>query len=223
MKYITKKPQPHELIAWTRAKPDSQDAKQLAWSYDDMPAAVREAIKAGLIQEQGGLCCYTGRRVTAESSHIEHLKPQALCMNHEDTDYANMLAAHPAWNAPKKCEYGAHKKGSWYDEHLLVHPLRPDCERRFRYRATGKISPAHPDDEGAKETIRRLHLDHRELVEMRKEAIHSILFEKQLSKVQAERLMANIEERNSHGLFRPFCFAIKQACEKYLKRFDARK
>lgn len=220
MKYIAKQQQPHELIAWTRAKPETEDAKHLAWGYDDMTPDVRKAVKASLLKEQGGLCCYTGRRITVKSSHIEHLKPQTLCENHEDTDYANMLAAHPAWDAPKRCEYGAHAKNSWYDETLIVHPLRRDCEHRFRYKSNGKISPANPDDAGAAETIRRLHLDHQELVGMREQAIYVMLYEKKLSKVQAQRLMATIDERDSNGLYRPFCFAIKQACEKYLKRFD---
>ena len=219
MKYITKQQQPHELIAWTRARPETKDARDLAWGYDDMPSDVRQTVKASLVQEQGGLCCYTGRRVTAEKSHIEHLKPQTLCENHEDTDYTNMLAAHPASDS-KRCEYGAHKKDDWYDEHLLVHPLRRNCEHRFRYKSNGKISPTNAADAGAVETISRLGLDHHELVELREQAIHGILFEKQLSESQAQRLMTRLEMRDGNGFFRPFCFAIKQACAKYLKRFE---
>ena len=220
MKYITKQAPPHELISWTHAPTINKENKQVTWGYDDMPSPVRQVVKAKLIEEQGGICSYTGRRITADTSHIEHLKPQARCLAHEDTDYRNLLAAYPAWNAPQQCSYGAHAKKSWFDEQLFVHPLREDCERRFQYKLNGKIAPSADTDQGAKETIRHLCLDHRELASMREAAITAALFEKQLTKLQAERLMVAIEERDSNGLFRPFCFAIKQACIKYLKRFD---
>lgn len=164
MKFIAKQAQPQALIAWTHAKAQDADGEPIMWSYDDMLAEVRRAVKTSLVQEQGGLCCYTGRRISPETSHIEHLKPQALCTNHEDTDYDNLLAAHPASDASSRCPYGAHEKGSWYDQNQFVHPRRHDCEQRFRYRFDGKIGAASQNDTGAVETIRRLKLDHRELL-----------------------------------------------------------
>ena len=220
MKRITKHSQPQELIAWTHSKSTNESGEPLHWNYDDMPSEVRQAVKISLIHEQGGLCCYTGRRITLEQSHIEHLKPQEKCVGHEDTEYSNLLAAYPAWNAPKNCGYGAHAKKSWYDPYLFVHPLREDCEARLHYKWNGKIAPRNQSDPGAIETIRQLCLDHAELEKMRKEAIHVALFEKALTKAQAQRLMQAMDSRDSHGHFRQFCFAIKQACEKYLKRFD---
>ncbi len=220
MKYIAKRRQPHELIAWTRARSADAEDQPINWNYDDMPSNVRQAVKANLIREQGGICCYTGRAITAETSHIEHLKPQALCVEHEDTDYANLLAAYPSAGARKKCEYGAHAKENWYDQHLFVHPLRRDCETRLRYKANGKIAPASPADTGADETIRHLCLDHPELQRMRAQAIHAAVFEERLTKAQAQRLMAAMDSRDGNGRFRQFCFAIKQVCEKYLKQFD---
>src|SRR5690242_1637435 len=105
MKYIVKQAQPRELIAWVRAKSRNADAKQISWTSDDMPADVRKAVKQSLVQEQGGLCCYTGQRIKPETSHIEHMKPQAICVGHEDTDYENLLAAHPAADAKARCPY----------------------------------------------------------------------------------------------------------------------
>jgi uncharacterized protein (TIGR02646 family) len=115
MKYISKQQQPRELIAWVRAKAQYEEAKHIHWTYDDMPSDVRQAVKTHLVQEQGGLCCYTGRRIKPETSHIEHMKPQVVCVGHEDTDYENLLAAHPAANAQSRCPYGAHEKDDWYD------------------------------------------------------------------------------------------------------------
>lgn len=220
MKHIQKQPPPHELIAWTHAKALDAEKHPMNWGYDDMPADLRDIVKASLIQEQGGLCCYTGQAITMRNSHIEHLKPQALCVNHEDTHYPNLLAAYPSPNAPQ-CAYGAHAKADWYAKYLFVHPLRDDCEVRFRYKRNGKISPTNPDDSGAIATIDHLRLDHPLLKEMREDAIDEELFAgKPLNKSQIERLMAAMNERGSNGRFRQFCFVIKQACAQYLKRFD---
>jgi uncharacterized protein (TIGR02646 family) len=220
MKYISKGSQPEELIAWVRARAEVVDP-HVTWGYDDMPGGVREAVKANLIREQGGLCCYTGRSITAATSHIEHLKPQALCTAHEDTDYANLLAAYPSSEPyTRRCQYGAHAKDDWYDQYLFVHPLRRDCEIRFRYNDNGKVNPTKPDDSGAEQTINRLCLNNRELQTMRKEAIYTALFEEKLNKRQVERLRDAMDSRDGNGCFRQFCFVIKQACEKYLKRFN---
>jgi uncharacterized protein (TIGR02646 family) len=219
MKYISKQSQPERLLAWIHSKEGYEKGVPVVWSYNDMPSDVREAVKVSLIREQGALCCYTGRRITLETSHIEHLKPQDLCVNHEDTDYLNLLAAYPGSNDHEKCEYGAHAKKNWYKEHEFVHPRRRDCETRFSYRLDGKIAAHNKQDEAAKETISQLRLDHRKLEGLREAAIHAALFEQRLSKGQAERLLAKMDERLDDK-FPQFCFVIKQACQKYLKRFD---
>jgi uncharacterized protein (TIGR02646 family) len=224
MKYIEKQAQPQELIEWVREKSTDFEGAQRQWGYGDMPSHVRAATKAGLLAEQGGLCCYTGRRIAPQSAHIEHLKPQSHCVGHEDTEYDNMLAAYPSSDSgTPHCAYGAHARENWYDHYKFVHPRRRDCEQRMRYKDDGRISAAAPDDGAAAETIRRLQLDHRELTEMRKQVIHEALFAEQLSEAQARRLMAAMDERDSRGNFRPFCFVIKQACAKYLKRFEKQK
>ncbi|MEI6777996.1 MAG: retron system putative HNH endonuclease [Chloroflexales bacterium] len=220
MKYITKRPQPQALIAWTRTRSED-DEQATTWTYDDMPGGVRESIKRSLIAEQGGLCCYTGRRITLETSHIEHLKPQAACIGHEDTDYTNLLAAYPS-SAPNTpgCPYGAHRKANWHEPELFVHPRRQDCEVRFRYRDTGKVVATRPDDAAVVTTIRQLGLDHPQLEQMRKAAIYAAIYDEELTKSQAQRLLAAMDQRDGQGQFHEFCFVLKQACEKYLKRFE---
>lgn len=220
MKYITKKSQPQELIAWIKNKSKDERKSSRLRSYDDMPGDVRKAVKDSLILEQGGICCYTGRRITLETSHIEHLKPQAKCEKDEDVDYSNLLAAYPSSNASTECKYGAHIKKDWYDEHQFVHPLRRDCEIRFRYHLNGKIGSSILNDEGVLATIQQLRLDHAELERMRESAIYTMLFEEELSETQVERIMNAMDDRDGNNNFRPFCFVLKQACEKYLKRFD---
>lgn len=218
MKFIRKGQPPQELISWTHEDSKDQDGNPIRWGYNDMPADVRAAVKNSLIAEQGGLCCYTGRRINFGTSHIEHLKPQQNCENHEDTEYRNLLAAYPSSTAKNGCAYGAHKKANWYDENLFVHPLRADCEVRYRYRFDGKIEARTNNDAGVVETIQQLDLKNKELVGMRKAAIHGALLSDPLRKKQVERLMAAMDDRDASGNFREFCFVIKQACEEYLRR-----
>jgi len=216
MKLISKRQPPRSLIAWTHA--DKGEIKT-HWGYRDMPSEVRREVKLRLIQEQGYLCCYTGRRIDPQNAHIEHLKPQEICAGHEDTDYRNLLAAYPSDRVEHECAYGAHHKKNWYDEVLFIHPLRPDCESRFRYRDNGTATPVNSNDNGAQETIFHLNLDDKELQNSRKTVIHAALYEENLSKGQVSRLMAAMDQLNISGQYREFCFVIKQACERYLKRF----
>jgi uncharacterized protein (TIGR02646 family) len=221
MKRITKLQPPHELIAWRQQKAINAEGKPMHWGYDDMPGSLRQKVKESLLREQGGICCYIGRRITLQTSHIEHLKPQSFCTNHEDTDYSNLLAAFPEANAQKECAYGARRRKNWYDVQLFIHPLRGDCESRFKYRFDGKVEPANPADKAAAETIDRLNLNDKELVNWRKEVIHAALFASDASKGEIQRLMGAMSQRDSNGNYRQFCFVIKQACERYLQRISS--
>jgi uncharacterized protein (TIGR02646 family) len=215
MKLINKKKPPQSLIAWIHGKKGEINTH---WDYDDMRPEVKQEVKLNLIQEQGYLCCYTGRRIGLANSHIEHLKPQDLCKNHEDTEYNNLLAAYPSDRVDHECPYGAHHKKNWFNPYLFIHPLRPDCEKRFRFRDNGTMGPINPDDEGAKETIFHLNLNDHELQNLRRTVIHAALYEDNLSKGQVSRLMAAMDQQDNNGQYREFCFVIKQACERYLKR-----
>lgn len=220
MKRIKKNKPPKELIAWSHTKAVNTEGEKMNWGYDDMPAGLRQEVKLCLIKEQGALCCYTGRRISNESSHIEHLKPQEKCVNHEDTKYSNMLAAFPSANFSRKLTYGAHKKANWYDPILFIHPLRDDCERRFSYRDNGSIKAARSNDQAALETIKRLNLDDKELNTLRETAIYTTLYEDELSKGEVQKLYRAMDSLNAKGQLPEYCFAIKQACERYLKRFN---
>ncbi|MBK7994613.1 MAG: hypothetical protein IPK14_14885 [Blastocatellia bacterium] len=72
-----------------------QQKKGLSCSYDNMERSVKNVVHNSLIKEQGSICCYTGIRISVDSSHIEHLKPQTICVGNEDVEYNNLLAAYP--------------------------------------------------------------------------------------------------------------------------------
>lgn len=218
MKRITKKQPPQELIAWTHSNKINEDGSAASWNYDSMEAPLKEVVKQSLIEEQGGLCCYTGLRITKTTSHIEHLKPQEKCENHEDTEYANLLAAYPSPNPKQECTFGAVHKKNWYAPDLFIDPLRADCEIRLRYRDSGEVVPDKLNDTAAMETIKRLNLNDKELVLKRKQAIAGMLNDG-LTKGQATRIIAKMDSK-VNGMYYEFCFVIKQACSRYLKRFQ---
>jgi uncharacterized protein (TIGR02646 family) len=221
MKHIIKGNPPSELRRWFDRQP-IVDGHRLNCSYKkDLPGDVKRAIKQKLLEEQGWLCCYTGSRIEEQTSHIEHFKPQELCKDHEDVDYANLLAAYPG-DKIQKCPFGAHEKYDWYDPELLISPLHKICERRFRFTQFGDIRLTDENDQAAVETMRHLRLDHDILTEMRRHAIKVALFPKNrpLSKAQLAQIAERYCERGRDQRFHSFCFVIKQVAEDLLRKAE---
>ena len=213
MRQIRKTHPPKALLDWFAVN------RELNCSYGALlghPAHIE--LKQYLIREQGFLCAYTGREILGESSHVEHLKPQSLCTGHEDVDYRNIVACFPGNGGDTSHGYGAPVKGDWWEEDLFVSPLAEDCERRFVFSWSGKISPNPKDHHGAQETIKVLKLDHENLVHLRRKAIHGFFgFDntKPLSKRDARRLLATMDRPNAEGKLTPFCFVLKPLLAKH--------
>lgn len=224
MRQIQKRNEPQSLTQWRAAYQNDPN-----FGYGLIDANLRGEIRQVLVAEQGGLCAYTGRRIDEASCHIEHPKPQAHCVDGEDTSFANMLACVPAPNAPA-LPYGAHKKGAWPDpaqEAQFVSPLRPGCGPRFSFNLRGKIAPSEAADYAAAETIRRLGLDHPLLSQLRKAAIDGTLGVRgrgpaSLDLRSARRRITSLgaAERN-RVVLEPFCFVLQQALEKHIGRLEA--
>ncbi|HUN09097.1 MAG TPA: TIGR02646 family protein [Aggregatilineales bacterium] len=217
MKHIRKGSEPQALRAWRDGQP-VVNGRRVNCGYGDMPSDVKQSVRASLLIEQGYLCCYTGRSVDETSSHIEHLKPQTVCEDGEDIDYANLLIAYPGGSlvAP----YGAQAKADWYDPQLLVSPLHAGCETRFKFSQFGGIAPASDQDQGAIETIRQLHLDHDELNDSRKQIIQKTLIKLKPSKKQLETISDSYCNLNSERRFKSYCFVIQQVARTLLKKSE---
>jgi uncharacterized protein (TIGR02646 family) len=223
MIHIQKRTEPQNLTQWRATYQNNKN-----FGYDLIDSNLRQVVRLALILEQRGLCAYTGRRIDATNCHIEHPKPQTHCLNGEDVFYSNMLACVPAPNAPG-LPYGAHKKGSWpapTQESLFVSPLRSDCTERFSFTLRGEIHPTNPADEAAKETIKRLGLDHAQLIQLRKAAIDAILVIQGRGpasvdlKVARRRINQLKAAEQSNGILEVFCFVLKQALEKHIVRLE---
>ncbi len=218
MRKITKTNPPKDLCDWV-----IKNKGLSTFNYQGLSKQAKDALKQKLLIEQYYLCAYTGRQISDEVSHIEHLKPQEKCAygSGEDIDYRNVVACFPAGGGDTSHGYGAPIKGSWWNEALFVSPLSEDCERRFSFAWSGRIRPEPEDHLAAKETIAHLGLDHSALDALRKAAINGFFgFGRRggpISKKEAEILLRYIDKPDQSGKLRPFCFLLKQLLPKYLR------
>jgi len=223
MKFIKKTREPESFSSW---KEMANADWQPSWNNlrDDNTNTPRFTPKAdlhkSLISDQGYICCYCGRRIYKDSSHIEHFKPRqkfpALSL-----DYSNLLASCPGYleeedskaltKAQLPQSHCGQKKGNWYDPQLTVSPLIESCEEYFRYTASGEILPASDPNihAAAKSTISELGLDHPGLERARKKVIEEILFLIEgLDSKEIEELISIYEEADERGEYVRFCSTI---------------
>lgn len=149
MKHIVKQVEPEAFSQWkARANQDWQP------TYDDLAGEIKKAVKKVLEAEQGEICCYCERRLTDDDSHIEHFRPQSDLVV-DPLDFGNLLCS--CQNQIKKGEprHCGNLKDDWFDQNLLVSPLEPDCENRFKFEGDGIIKSATDDDQGASVTIKK--------------------------------------------------------------------
>jgi uncharacterized protein (TIGR02646 family) len=224
MRGISRRAEPVSFTEWRAGAQND-----INYGYDLIPGEIRMEIKNALIDEQRGLCAYTGISINGGRSHIEHLLPQAHCRRgQEDVAYGNMVACYPEPGGGY-VPFGALLKGNWpspAEQHLFVSPRSSACERRFSFNLRGKFSAAE-GDEAANVTIKRLGLDNRRLEELRKVAIDATLRwhgknVPLLDLPSARRRLTQLENaENVGGRLEPFCFALKQALRKHIQRLEA--
>jgi uncharacterized protein (TIGR02646 family) len=164
MRRIDQQPEPTAYAEWRAAS-----QADINYGYDLIPGKLRGQVKAALIAEQGGICAYTGIEINLDRSHIEHLIPQAHCVQGvSDVAYSNMAACYPGPDGAY-VPFGAVFKANWpppAEQHLFVSPFSSNCEARFSFSIRGKISVA-PADEAARVTVERLGLDNKRLERLR--------------------------------------------------------
>jgi len=112
------------------------------------------------------------------------------------------------------------------EEHLFVSPLSVGCEQRFSYNLQGMIKPTDGKDDAAGTTIKALALDHEMLTDLRKAAIDGTLELHEsgpasLSLAKARNRLSGLERsEKSGGPLEAFCFALKQALVRHIKRLE---
>lgn len=118
MKYIEKGVEPEQFILWKAQEAETLEAKYINCEKKDgekgkisadkiwkhLPSSKKEqpeegivyydkeALKATLLQEQGKICCYCGKRIDLKNADIEHFELKSL--NPRKTfDYHNLWAS----------------------------------------------------------------------------------------------------------------------------------
>ena len=196
MKRIVKDGEPRDFAEW---KKTDRMAHRPRWKK--VPSPIKEKVHESLMREQGFICCYCEVSVARDNSHVEHFRPKVK--NPElQLDYENLLCSCQRELSPGEPRHCGSKKGSWFDENLIVSPIAPGCEGRFRFTANGDIFPCLDDDAGAKATIQRLGLDLPKLRDLRAAAVDALY---RLSRTEIGRLL----ERRPDGRFPEFYTTIK--------------
>ena len=209
MKFIRKGRAPGEFKAW-RKSPGRHTYSRLRRS-----GRTKRSVKRALMRDQGHICCYCERRITWSECHVEHFRPQAGWPELATT-WTNLLCSCQRDLTRMEPLHCGMRKGSWFDERLLVSPLSSKCEGRFRYTGDGAIHPAREDDEAAAETIRRLGLDIPKLRALRQQAIEAVLdaFET-LDDSDMAKFAESLLGRDSAGRFQPFYTTVREMLQKY--------
>lgn len=168
MKRIFKNAEPTDFSNWKASHADA--------TYGDLnrdrlfPGALRakRALRASLLSEQKGLCCYCESKIVGNDFHVEHFKPKdSTQFPHLQLEYSNLHASchAEAIGGDEEC-CGHNKKNEFSDD--LISPLEADCDSHFGYNTQGEIMGL--DNKGM-ETIRILHLDSTLLNKSRKSLI----------------------------------------------------
>lgn len=137
MIYIKKAKEPPALMQYKKKK---------YAHYEGMTGEVRAAVKESLLAEQGYLCAYCIRRITADTMTIEHYNCQSQITEQEALDYRIMLAVCLGNRGTKQ------QKVKWKDmtcdAHrmdlpLTVNPQKAGDIKWIKYNGFGEIGSAH--------------------------------------------------------------------------------
>ena len=225
MKYIKKGEEPEIFSAWKARANDEWTPK-----WDDLRSPEKPEVHKALLQEQGYICCYCGRRIDRSESHIEHLKPRDRFEKLE-LEYSNFLASCPGYpededeegspkhrKTPPLATHCGHKKGNWYEPELMVSPLQENCANYFSYSGFGAIRPSSDPamQPAAKETIERLGLNSPNLEAARRNAIQRLLpVLDGLTLEEIQTLILGYEQLDSEGKYVPYYAAIAYIIRQY--------
>lgn len=169
MKHIIKGQPPADFEAWKSQAGDNWNP-----TYDDLRNPEKRNVHHALLAEQGSVCCYCGRSVSLDDSHIEHFRPQAR-YEALQLEYANLHASCLRGlqrSVPRHC---GHAKDNHFDEDQHIEPVDPGCEQRFMYTLRGEIVPTDRDDSRARYMTDLLALDGPALRHLREEVLNRTL------------------------------------------------
>jgi uncharacterized protein (TIGR02646 family) len=188
MKFIVKTEEPSKFREWKgKANEDWQP------TYATLQNPEKRALHETLLREQGAVCCYCGRNVTLDNSHIEHFRPQEH-WEELALDYANLHCSCIRDTSPGMPLHCGHRKGCLFDEEKVISPMDAGCEKRFFYTLLGKVGAL---DDGAKYMVALLGLDIEFLANRREEVLRGVFDDDFVISATAQEL-ETIRDRFRH-------------------------
>jgi uncharacterized protein (TIGR02646 family) len=205
VKYIKKSEEPESFTVWKNlANEDWQP------TWDDFRKPQKTDVHDSLLQEQGFICCYCGRRINTDDSHLEHLKPRTTYPQ-SALEYTNILASCQKDTVRKEPLHCGKIKDKWYDDNLMISPLDVNCAEFFRYTDDGQILATNNSEKqlAAETTIDKLALNIDKLKNLRAKSIEPILeIINTITEEERQNLILGFSETNSKGYYEEFCAAI---------------
>lgn len=183
-------------------------------------------LKEQMFKDQGGICCYCGRRLfypTHPQYIVEHVQPKE---KHREFagEYGNLLlSCRPSEEEEQQRGRAKRRERSKFfhcdkskgADEIEVTPLQPDCQSRFLYDVFGEVQGA---DDAANRTLEVLNLNCDWLKKRRQAAIEGAMFDGDtlLSDDELRMLAAKVMDRDADGLHTEYCFAIASALSRFL-------
>ncbi len=205
MKYIKKSEEPESFTVWKNL---ANEDWQPSWENFSKPQ--KTYVHDSLLQEQGFICCYCGRRINTDDSHLEHLKPRTTYPQ-SALEYTNILASCQKDTVRKEPLHCGKIKDKWYDDNLMISPLDVNCAEFFRYTDDGQILATNNSEKqlAAETTIDKLALNIDKLKNLRAKSIEPILeIINTITEEERQNLIIGFSETNSKGYYEEFCAAI---------------
>ena len=202
MRHITKTAPPQEFDEYLKT-PDV--------SFDGLSGVPKEALRQRLLEDQGYICCYCGRRIDNDKhTKIEHIKCQknykhlALC-------FKNMLASCDGGEQDRADrilpKHKVHCDAKKANEDIPISPLDEKIEDYVMFFPDGTIKGK--GDIG-KELIRILGLDTDFLTIQRRNAIKNY---KVLPVSDWQTEVERLKIKCSDGKYEEFCFVLQSYAE----------
>jgi uncharacterized protein (TIGR02646 family) len=212
MRRILKGAEPASLIEYRSAAGRTADYE----SYGD-----KDALRANLVKEQRGLCCYCLSRIRAErnSMKIEHWHCQAN-YSAEQLDYSNLLGACMGnEGSPGKDQYCDSRKG---DRDLSRNPANPlhRVEDVIKFEGSGRVASSDPAFEAELNDV--LNLNVAFLIAQRRatlDAFQGALAKRgQLPRAQLQKWLRQWNGELETGDLQEFCQVVVYWLRKRLSR-----
>ncbi len=212
MRGFSKGQEPHELTEY-RAEPDAvYDGPQFT--------AVKEIVRAQLLQDQGYLCAYCMKRINSGAMKVEHWHSQTRYPP-EQLDFQNMLGCCLGNKGnPPEAQHCDTRKG---DSDISYNPANPAHHTRLGIHYLGDGRIRSDDAEFDRQINETLNLNYARLRTNRKAVVEAVRSELNRTAghrtcAEIQRLLDSWERTNVEGRLPEFCGVAIYFLQKRLQK-----